>query len=157
MLQIRPQGGGMPYAPDRDLVNIYPYIAKQAAYALAETSWENWLGDFLTATGTTEEDMGVAAACLAKFINAVTTTEIDSVTACLEQSGFLDLPGAAQLALMMKIGQVTTATYWSMGRDAMAQGETPPRLDDYQKAVDAIQEKLKTPAVSNSCQPHCCH
>lgn len=151
----------MPYAPDRDIVNIYPFIARQATYALHDTAWEEWLGKFFTDANVTVDDLTEASACLARFMNITTDTAIDSVMDCLEKSGFTNLKPPAQVAMLMRIGQVTTASYWSMCRDAMAQNEKPPRVEDYETAINEINGMLKSPEIptnsSTNCTSRCCH
>ncbi len=137
-IQMRPQGGGLPYAPYRDIVNCMPSLARRAAYCLADEYREPWFDEYLKATGTNDEQLGEAAVALAQFINLCRQPELDAPDKVLAKSKFADLPPAAQLAILAKVGQVTLAMFYGSSRDALRVDEKPLALDALLETAEQV-------------------
>ena len=142
MLQVRPQGGGTPYAPFRDLVNAFPQIARRAAYCLAKEFQEQWFATHLRETGVTEDQLGQAAVSVARYINECRKPDLASPTQVLDAAGFSALPVPAQMAILAKIGQVTMAMYYACSRDALRIDEKPYGLDKLLQLAEEVESAL---------------
>lgn len=143
MLQMRPRGGGDPYAPDRDIANVFPSIARQAAYYLDGTNWEPWLKDYLTATGTSIQDLGMAVEPFARFIGLTTDPDIPDVVTCLEMSGWFEAPAPARLAYMVVLAQLMTGFYFSAVRDSRRPHERAAILQDFLQEARKANDRMR--------------
>lgn len=151
-LQMRPRGGGLSYAPYRDIAHCFSGIAKVAVNQLDKTDWNYLICDYLTAAGMTEEDLGKAAVALAKYINLCCNPDIKSPLEALQQAGFLDLPVPAQLALAAKLGEAFVGFFFNCTREAHALEEQQLGLDDLMVSAEAVcaqMSKLSHCALSN--------
>lgn len=145
MMQMRPAGGGLPYAPFRDLVNCFPSLAKKAAHCLAEDAIEPWFKDYLDSNNVTNNDLCDAAKALAMYINGCRQPELASPVDVLNASEFTNLKPAAQLAILTKVGQVVMAMFYAVSRDALRSDEKPFAMDALLKYVDQVCKQLTTP------------
>ncbi len=143
MIQARPQGGGLPYAPHRDLVNCFPAIARQAAYCLDAEYREPWLQSVFDHFGVTERELAEAVRATAGYINQCRVPEMATIDETVKASGLLELNPIAQLAMLAKIGQVVMATYYGTSRDALRVDEKPLHLDALLETASEICSKLQ--------------
>lgn len=141
-LQVRPNGGGLSYSPYRDISHNFSGIAKVAMNQLDQTNWNYLLGDYLTQTGTTEEDLGKAAVALAEYVNNCCKPAIKSPEEALRLAGFLDLPVAAQVAVMTKLGESFTGFFFNCTREAHALEEVQLGLSELLESAQAVCQRL---------------
>lgn len=144
MIQMRPSGGGLPYAPNRDLVNSFPQIARRALYCLTDEYLESWFKDYLKNNNIGNEDLCAAAVATAQYINQCRQPELGDPVEVLNSSGFAGLTPPVQLAILAKIGQVTMAMYYATSRDALRVDEKPMGLDSLLAEAERLQSALGT-------------
>ena len=100
------EGDSRFYSPNRDVAYCYVQMVTRALKQLdVEDTWAAWVGDYLRHTGTTVDDIGETAKCLADGIaDFIGDLTIESPKDALEKSGFLTSNPAAQLVICAKIG-----------------------------------------------------
>lgn len=133
MIQVRPKDGNDRrwHSPDRDLAYCWPSLVKAAASTLAETRWEDWLGDFLSDNNITEKELGEACSVYVKAIASFSDPKISSTREAMTKAGWFDLPPAAQAAVCLKLGHVSTCAFFTSIRDVTFDGDKPPiSVDD---------------------------
>lgn len=128
-LQIRPQGGGNPYAPDRDIANILPSIIKQALDSLGTDGPDEALNDIINKYDITEEQMTAVAVSLAKFFVAIADSTVPNLKIALERSGFKDVNGPARAVLMSRIGQLIVGLFFECYRESRSFNEKLKTID----------------------------
>jgi hypothetical protein len=127
-LQIRSKVGaygGNAFAPSRDIINCFAPLCSLACQSLGRLTWEPWYKDLLETTGTTEADLGEAAAALAKFINGAADPRVKTCEEAVARSGLLAVKDTAKLVLMAKLGDVCAAYFWTCARDALRARSEP--------------------------------
>lgn len=112
------------YSPERDIAYVGPRLIT-AAFAAMDEQWvEPWYRQFCQDQGVTEEKMAEAAVILARACNRIVQDENPVVA--LEAEGFHQLPGAIQMAIYTKMGQVLLAAVWGGVKDISTAGSDPP-------------------------------
>jgi hypothetical protein len=140
--QIRPQGGGMPYAPLRDLVNIFPQLARRSAYLLAREEREESFNYVLEQLHVDEQQLVEAAKALALYINNSTNPDIANPLEALDKSGFNLLNSGAQTAILARLGQTLMAMFFVCVRDAMRPNAQPLGLDQFISEITHISKLI---------------
>lgn len=138
--QVRPkhEQGAFPYAPQRDLANIYLPLFRETVTGMDEQFWDDhWRYEFEQA-GITENDLGetvrLFSESLAQFIR---NPEVDSPHKAFELTGFLDTPRQAREFLFSRLGAVVTGGFFVGIRDVTLGGVPSPVQG---QMVDAVAE-----------------
>lgn len=143
MIQSRKEGGdGRWHSPDRDLAYAWPCLVRAALDQLATENWKPWFAEYFKFAGLTNDDIGAAAEAYGKFFQFVCNREVDNPRQALERAGWFELKPAAQVALFMKLGQVTTMAFFSSIRDVTPEGEDPP-LDQQALYDSALRARFE--------------
>lgn len=141
-LQIRPQGGGPPYAPARDLVNSFAQIARRACYLLAPDEHESDFKHFVESQNVSLEDLSESAKVVAQFINATMQSNTKDPLDALTKAGFDKLSSQAKMALLVRIGQVTMSMFYACVRDSHKPNELPAGADQLMNEAEEIRKLI---------------
>ncbi len=141
MINFRAPGSDKWYAPERDVVNLFPQLARTAFDQLAETDWKPWFADYFRYAGLTEEELGKAAVALARFFKEAVDPDVADPRTALERAGWFELNPAAHVAVFMKLGQALTMAFWTGVRDVTTDAP-PTSLDSLQRAAAAAASAL---------------
>lgn len=145
MMQVcQKQGNKQWYDPQRDLAYCWKTLVGGAADGLAETRWEDWFKDYFLHVGLTEEEIGRAFQVYVLAMANFTKEEFNTPREAMMAAGWFDLPPAAQAALFLKLGQVTTCAFFVGIRDAMFDRPEVPKATDevFRAAAADAQEQL---------------
>lgn len=112
------------YSPQRDIAYIGPDLIRASLAALDEQWQEPWFKEYWAQQGLTEEQLGEAAKLLGAACNRM-MDDANPVLA-LEAVGFDKQPGAVQMAIYTKMGQVLLAAIWAGVKDVGTAGSDPP-------------------------------
>lgn len=170
--QIRPKGDptAAPYAPQRDLANIFLPMLREVFVSLDAANWNEFFSRLFLTHGVTEADLGKI---VPKFAEAyrlfIRDREVDSPAAAFERAGIFAEDDVIKYALFCRLGEVVTGGFFIALRDVTMQGHESPcaadmatmlaagrelacRLDgcvatyevgDYETAVAGLEEKLR--------------
>jgi hypothetical protein len=140
------EGDSRFYSPNRDVAYCYVQMVTKALQHLdVEDTWAAWVGDYLRHTGTTVDDIGETAKCLADGIaDFIGDLSIESPNDALEKSGFLASNPAAQLVICAKIGQMFTGMYFNAIRDVTPMGGESPIQKDMEILANEAAAVAKT-------------
>lgn len=170
--QFRPKGDptASPYAPQRDLANIFLPMLRETFASLDAANWNDFFKELFAAKGVTEEDLGKI---VPKFAEAyrlfIRDRAVDSPMKAFEQAGITDADDTVKYALFCRLGEVVTGGFFIALRDVTMQGHESPcaadmasmlaagrelaaRLDgrlanyevgEYETAVASLEEKLR--------------
>lgn len=127
VLQLRPIGGGTPYAPARDVANIFPFVCKLVALRLEQQPWEE-VRRVCAERGVSDTQLGEAIAAFARFCVIAHEDPREDMATALRRAKWFDCHPTAQLAVMCYLGQVLAGVFFSGIRDAMSLGD-PVRTD----------------------------
>lgn len=142
MMQIRPQTGGMSYAPYRDVAHNYPALANLAIRGLEETKWSAVIHEFCTFYKLTEADFAPAIDALAKYAELCMNPDVKNSMEAMDQAGMLQVTPIAAMALMAKIGEVYTSLYFKCTREACSLDEPQFGLDQLLRDAAATSKRL---------------
>lgn len=139
--QLRPAGQDKFYSPQRDIAYIGAHVLSVAMRAADKENREDWYQKFLDDNNIDEDALDAAAHLF--FKGAVTVIEMEHPVVAMENSGFAMLPGAEQLAIYGKVGQVFLAALWSGIKDVSSPESDPPAtITDMLRDIEtAIREK----------------
>jgi len=129
VLQIRPQGGGAPYAPARDLAYCWADICKDVARRL-EANWFKPLHAWLDKAGVTDEELGEACRAHCQYLVSAHIEPDENIEAVLRRAGWFAVRPEAQIAYMFYLGQCTSGMFFGAIRDVLQLGDetlTPVR------------------------------
>lgn len=152
-LQMRPGSPGRPpsderyYSPDRDIAWCFQPLAAAAVNGMRRDHWEPWYGEYLAATGTTEQDVARACMAMCKASTSFLDTKITEPAQALEAAGFFATPKPAQLAVAAKLGQVMLGAFFTAIRDVHQVGQKPINQSDMDYLVQAAERFLFSLAV----------
>jgi hypothetical protein len=125
-MQVRPRGTNLPpYAPNRDLINIFRHACSLAFHGLGDANWRAWMGSYLDHHQVTDEQLGRAAQALCEFFQRCCQMDDKLAGDSLKKSGFLDAPTPVQLVVMAAIGDAMTGLFWACIRDAQPANHVP--------------------------------
>ena len=149
MIQQRAPGEKRWYSPDRDMAYCWQSMVRAAANGLAAVSWEDWFRDYFAHSGLTEDQIGEAMVVYIKSIVKLTEPGISSHKQALEECGWFNLHPAAQIAVLMRLGQVATASFFTCIRDVTIEGEAPPLaqaklMDEAMKIEEVLRAKRES-------------
>lgn len=139
MMQMIVPGTNLRYNPQRDIVNLFTDICRQATTMLDDQFREPWLQQFLDSSGITQADLVDAANATAHFINAATSRGFATLEGVIEDAGLNKLKRGAMMALMMRIGQSACAAYFHYARESLADGAKPHGFDMLADSVSQIK------------------
>lgn len=143
--QIRPQGGGPGYAPNRDLAHCFPNLLGLAVRSLEVSKGDDLVGKYLTDSKVSPEDLGQAVVGLVAYIDRCLITEIKTSHDALVDSGFMSASPEAQLGTLAKLGEITMFLFYHFTRDARALGEKQLGMEEL-KTVVMESTRLVVPA-----------
>lgn len=170
--QFRPKGDptASPYAPQRDLANIFLPMLRETFASLDAANWNDFFKKLFAAEGITEEDIGQL---VPKFAEAyrlfIRDREVDSPMAAFEKAGITEEDATVKYALFCRLGEVVTGGFFVALRDVTMQGHESPcaadmalmlaagrelaaRMDgrvasyevgDYETALASLEERLR--------------
>lgn len=127
--QIRPKGepDAPPYAPQRDLANIYLPMLREVFTSLDQANWPPYFQQMFAQDGVTEEQLGQTVTVMVEahrlFIRDRT---VNSPIEAFVAAGINDLPPAARHALFSRIGEVVAGGFFMALRDVTMQGQLSP-------------------------------
>jgi hypothetical protein len=129
MLQMRRTaengGDGRWYSPNRDLANNWKFLAGAALDQLSIANWKPWFKEYFEHAKVTEEDIGAAALAYARFFQHTCDPAVATAREAMEKAGWFDLKPGAQVAMFMKMGQVTTMAMFTAIRDTHPDAQGP--------------------------------
>ncbi len=116
-------GDGRWYSPDRDLAYAMPHLARAAMDQLSVERWDPEFRSYFVASGVTEEDIGQAAQALALFIGYCADPSFADPRAALVKAGWFDCKSPAQIAILLKLGQIHLCAFFNAIRDVTFAGD----------------------------------
>lgn len=143
MLQMRPPGGGLPYAPFRDVANNFPGLVAVAVEKILMPGSNAVIDAFLNATGVTEDDLKQTVVAFTEFLKSTNDPDNPTMEAALERAGFLSTPPPAQFALAAAIGLVYTGLFYTCARSAHPAGYQPEGTEELLKVAARAREELE--------------
>ena len=170
--QFRPKGdpAAAPYAPQRDLANIFLPMLRETFTSLDAANWNDFFKKLFEAEGITEDDIGQI---VPKFAEAyrlfIRDRTVDTPMAAFERAGITEAHDTVKYALFCRLGEVVTGGFFIALRDVTMQGHESPcaadmalmlaagrelaaRLDgraasyqvgDYETALASLEERLR--------------
>lgn len=140
MVELRPNGDGAWYNPNRDLAALTPKILRHACGFLAHEylNNNNAFNEIIKGWEIKEADFHRAAEALAKFILISSEqTYSGSVVQAVQDAGLTELPQIVQLIVFALISQGLLATYWQMLR-----GSSLPELISPQFSKEGLVDQV---------------
>lgn len=122
VLQLRPAGGGTPYAPARDVANIFPFVCKLVALRLEQQPWEE-IGQLCRQHGVGETQLAEAIAAFARFCVIAHENPQESMAGALRRAGWFQCHPVAQMAVMCYLGQALAGVFFQGIRDSTYLGD----------------------------------
>jgi hypothetical protein len=116
-VQIRPTGGGTPYAPVRDVAHCWQGIVKEVAVRL-ENAPHPFIREMLQQEHTSMADLAKACEAFCLFCATACTNPDENMSQALQRSGWFSVQPAAQVAYMAFLGQATAGVFFCGIRDA---------------------------------------
>lgn len=113
--------GQVKYAPSRDLLYIYPDVLRNVADRLEDAPFKP-LHDWLKERDVTLDDLGEAAGCYCKYMNAAHQGVERTMWDILEKSGWNQCKWEARVAYMFYVGILMTGVFFKGVRDATPEG-----------------------------------
>ena len=117
--------GEIKYAPQRDVVYLFPAILQNVADRL-EDAPSAPLHLLLKERGVTENDLGAAMGAYCKYMNAAHQDPDQGMWDVLVASGWDDCKPEAQIAVMYYAGVMMTGTFFKGVRDVVPLGGATP-------------------------------
>jgi len=145
VLQMRPNTGGVPYAPARDLVYLFPDICRNVAVRLEEERFKP-LHAWLREQGVSLDDLGEVCRVYIEFVSTVHLCPGESVDDALTRVGWFELKPEARIAYIFYIGAQVTGVFYQGLRDVVLEGEDT--LEDVKRLsglADRVQLSLTRP------------
>lgn len=141
--QFRPKGDptASPYAPQRDLANIFLPMLRETFASLDAANWNDFFKELFESRGITEEDLGKI---VPKFAEAyrlfIRDRTVDSPMKAFEQAGLTDEADPVKYALFCRLGEVVTGGFFIALRDVTMQGHESPCASDMASMLAAGRE-----------------
>ena len=141
--QFRPKGDptASPYAPQRDLANIFLPMLRETFASLDAANWNDFFKKLFDDAGITEADIGQI---VPKFAEAyrlfIRDREVDSPMAAFERAGITEAHDAVKYALFCRLGEVVTGGFFIALRDVTMQGHESPCAADMALMLAAGRE-----------------
>ncbi len=112
------------YSPNRDLAHNFHAIMGEVVKSVDEGRWPV-LTDMATKAGVTRDELGRACAALCSFVEVNMNNKGESMAACLQRCGFLDINPVARVVAMAYLGNVILGFHWCGVREATLGGKGP--------------------------------
>lgn len=135
------------FAPMRDIAYFHHQLVALVGKGLEKSRWEPWLKEYLDFTGTTEEDVLRAFACYYRFCSFTLDPdrlELKNPGETLEAAGFFTCTKAAQLAVIAKVGQISTGAWWAGIKSATPLGQIPATIKQLERYAQEVEQLLST-------------
>jgi hypothetical protein len=131
------------YSYDRDVTNLFPFLARRAAIRLADVRQRPPIAaEFMRAHNVTEQDVVEATAMLGAFASATVTTTAPTVQEALQVCGWTRLPRPVRVMLSALLGDELMTAYHSFVRMAMPKGWEPKALGALRNTEDMLKFAL---------------
>lgn len=140
IMNFRPKGDpdAAPYAPQRDLANIYTPMLKEVFAGLDQVNWADYFAGWLEATHVTEEDLGKGVAC---FVEAhrlfIRDRAVKTPHDAFEKAGFWELPNPVRILIFERIGEVVMGGFFIALRDVTYSGRPSSVHTDFTEMLAA--------------------
>lgn len=141
--QIRPKGdpSAAPYAPQRDLANIFLPMMRETFASLDAENWNDFFRELFVARGITEDGLGTI---VPKFAEAyrlfIRDREVDSPAEAFARAGVTEEDDVIKYALFCRLGEVVTGGFFVALRDVTMQGHESPCATDMASMLAAGRE-----------------
>lgn len=146
MMQLRHRGGSHEaYNFRRDIVNLFPDIARFAAYRLHESGWHPVIQQWAAQSGLTEADLTEGAVALKKFVGSPNAAGVSDIRDAWENSGMARLKAPTLMALLFEIGSGTVAAFFHSARAAQPVGFVPTNAPLVEALVDEMKSAVRAP------------
>jgi hypothetical protein len=132
------------YNPNRDVAHNFKQVVELVAGRLEDGRWAP-VTDYMTATGMTDEQLGLACEAFVKFVASATEHKDEAMGACMDRTGWFAVPEPAQVAYMAYLGTIMAGIFWRGAREATLGGEGP--LADVKDLVAAGDRCLRHMSV----------
>jgi hypothetical protein len=147
MLRMRPKvlpGPRSTYWPPGDVINFWPTLLRVATERLTPQARPPYLKTMLEQNAVTDH---VLMDTMVRYIRAMKLVHVDpdvvSLDVACAREGFAMSPAAAQAAVFMVIGELTTGIYIAGIKDTTPMGENGIR-DDVESLVWAAEQQAQS-------------
>lgn len=146
--QLRPRGepNAAPYAPQRDIANIFLPLLKEVFNSLDEKHWNKYFADWFQREGITEEQLGETVRVVTEACRLfIRDREVNSPADAFAKAGIDNIPEVAKYALFCRVGEVVIGGFFVAIRDVTMQGVSSPVQEDMaamMAAGRALSERL---------------
>jgi|GEM_PF-3969318 len=141
--QYRPKGDptAAPYAPQRDLANIYTPFLREVFQGLDEKNWSEFLREWFDRDGVTEEDLGAGVTVFVEAHLLFTRDRtVDSPWTAFDRAGVNDLKPSVRAAIFERIGECIMGGWFIAVRDVTMQAHESPGHTDFVQMMAAGRE-----------------
>jgi hypothetical protein len=118
-MQYRPQSGGLPYAPDRDLVHIFPSICQDVAKSFDEARHPT-ATRLLLEHGVSWEEVVAVCEAYFRFVQLAHAKGKLTPREAAQKSGLTETNPVAQAVFGLYMGQAVISMFFAAYRDATA-------------------------------------
>lgn len=138
--QIRPEGdpSAPPYAPQRDVANIFLPMLREVFTSLDEKNWNPFFQRMFEQHGITEDQLGEL---VTKFMEAhrlfIRDRTVNSPADAFEQAGLTAAADPVKYALFCRLGEVVTGGFFIALRDVTMQGHESAVASDMATMIAA--------------------
>ncbi len=139
--QLRPKGdpSAAPYAPQRDIANIYTPMLREVFAGLDEKNWTPFFKAWFDREGITEDQLAKAVMVFSEAHSLfIRDREVETPADAFDAAGAsADLPDAVKYALFCRLGEVLTGGFFVALRDVTMQGYPSPVQSDLAAMIAA--------------------
>lgn len=119
------------YDPNRDIAHNFRFVVEHIAKRMDEGRWDI-ATEVANVFHVTPDDLGEACAGFIRFVAGAAQKPKETMTQCLDRSGFLKAKPAAQLLHLAYLGSLLAGVYYRGAKEATIKGNGPcADLDDY--------------------------
>lgn len=112
------------YNANRDVAHNFNYVVMEVARRIEAGTWDE-LTKLAKAHNVSDEELGRACQCVAKFALSQLDVPKESMSSCMARCGFLDLHPTARIVVTAYIGTIVLGMNWAGVHEATLEGEGP--------------------------------